>query len=65
MLVDGHLRGLTDEQRVPVGLGAGDALGGDGPLAPARFSTTTERPKAAESFWARMRATTSPVPPGA
>ena len=35
------------------------------PLAPARFSTTTDCPSASDSLGATMRATTSPVPPGA
>jgi hypothetical protein len=35
------------------------------PLAPARFSTTTVCPSAGPSLSAMMRATTSPVPPGA
>jgi hypothetical protein len=35
------------------------------PLAPGRFSTTTDWPSASVSFCARMRAATSVPPPAA
>ena len=59
------MRRARQQKRVAVRRGAGDGAGADGGPAPGRFSITTGWPSRRAIGSARMRATTSMMPPAA